>query len=54
MPILNIRGMDINPDLAKVAKMHMVLYDDGHIGIFAENAMVKFQIFYLLRDAYNF
>jgi len=28
-----VRGSDINPDLAKVAKMHMILYDDGHAGI---------------------
>jgi len=38
-----IRGFDINPDLAKVAKMHMVLYDDGHTGIFAENALEEFE-----------
>jgi len=37
-----IGGIDINPDLAKVAKMHMVLYDDGHTGIFAENALGDF------------
>lgn len=34
-----IRGIDINPDLAKVAKMHMVLYDDGHTGIFTANSL---------------
>jgi type I restriction enzyme M protein len=34
-----IAGIDINPDLAKVAKMHMVLYDDGHTGIFSANAL---------------
>lgn len=34
-----IRGIDFNPDLAKVAKMHMVLYDDGHTGIFAANSL---------------
>lgn len=28
-----VRGSDINPDLAKVAKMHMILYEDGHAGI---------------------
>ncbi|MFI2644807.1 N-6 DNA methylase [Streptomyces sp. NPDC018610] len=28
-----LRGIDFNPDLAKVAKMYMVLYDDGHTGI---------------------
>lgn len=37
-----IAGIDINPDLAKVAKMHMVLYDDGHTGIFAANALYDF------------
>lgn len=37
-----ISGIDINPDLAKVAKMHMVLYDDGHTGIFAANSLLAF------------
>lgn len=37
-----ISGIDINPDLAKVAKMHMILYDDGHTGIFAENTLDNF------------
>jgi len=36
----HIAGMDINPDLAKVAKMHMILYDDGHTGIFATNSLM--------------
>jgi type I restriction enzyme M protein len=35
-----ISGIDINPDLAKVAKMHMVLYDDGHSGIFCANSLL--------------
>jgi len=34
-----IRGIDINPDLARVAKMHMIIYDDGHTGIFSENSL---------------
>ncbi len=34
-----IRGIDINPDLARVAKMHMILYDDGHTGIFSINSL---------------
>jgi type I restriction enzyme M protein len=34
-----IRGIDFNPDLARVAKMYMVLYDDGHTGIFSENSL---------------
>jgi type I restriction enzyme M protein len=37
-----ISGIDINPDLAKVAKMHMILYDDGHTGIFAANSLDDF------------
>ena len=37
-----ISGIDINPDLVKVAKMHMVLYDDGHSGIFCANALLDF------------
>lgn len=36
----HIAGIDINPDLAKVAKMHMILYDDGHTGIFSANALL--------------
>ena len=34
-----IRGIDINPDLARVAKMHMIIYDDGDTGIFWENSL---------------
>ncbi len=34
-----IRGIDFNPDLARVAKMYMVLYDDGHTGIFSHNSL---------------
>lgn len=38
-----LRGIDINPDLAKVSKMHMILYDDGHTGIFAANSLDSFE-----------
>lgn len=38
-----IRGIDINPDLARVAKMYMVLYGDGHSGIFSEDALDDFE-----------
>ncbi len=37
-----IKGIDINPDLARVSKMHMILYDDGHTGIFAANSLESF------------
>jgi type I restriction enzyme M protein len=37
-----IRGIDFNPDLAKVAKMYMVLYDDGHTGIFNADSLASF------------
>jgi len=36
-----IKGIDFNPDLAKVEKMHMVLYDDGHTGIFSTNSLER-------------
>lgn len=36
-----IRGIDFNPDLAKVAKMYMVLYDDGHTGIISADALLS-------------
>lgn len=39
-----IRGVDFNPDLAKVAKMHMVLYDDGHTGIFNTNSLEEWTV----------
>lgn len=38
-----IKGIDINPDLARVSKMHMILYDDGHTGIFATNSLDSFE-----------
>jgi len=37
-----IRGIDINPKLARVAKMRMVLEDDGHTGIFSTSALEEF------------
>ena len=37
-----IRGIDINPRLARVAKMRMVLEDDGHTGIFSADALDSF------------
>jgi type I restriction enzyme M protein len=37
-----ISGIDLNPDLAQVAKMHMVLYDDGHSGIFCADSLLDF------------
>jgi len=37
-----IRGIDINPKLARVAKMRMVLEDDGHTGIFSTNSLEEF------------
>jgi type I restriction enzyme M protein len=38
-----IRGIDFNPDLARVAKMNMVLNDDGHSGIFHMNSLTPFE-----------
>lgn len=38
----HIAGIDVNPDLSKVAKMHMILYDDGHTGIFSANSLLPF------------
>jgi type I restriction enzyme M protein len=38
-----IRGIDINPRLARVAKMRMVLEDDGHTGIFSSDALDSFE-----------
>ena len=38
-----IRGIDFNKDLTRVAKMYMVLYDDGHTGIFSHNSLNDLQ-----------
>jgi type I restriction enzyme M protein len=40
----NIRGIEINPTLSKVAKMRMILEDDGYTGIFSENSLEDWQI----------
>ena len=37
-----IRGIDFNPDLSRVAKMNMVLNDDGHSGIFHFDSLTPF------------
>lgn len=38
-----IRGIDVNPRLARVAKMRMVLEDDGHTGVFSADSLDSFQ-----------
>jgi len=38
----HIAGIDINPDLVKVAKMYMVLFEDGWTNIFAANSLLSF------------
>lgn len=38
-----IRGIDFNPDLARVAKMNMVLNDDGHTGLFHFDSLTPFE-----------
>ena len=40
----NIRGIDINPDLARVAKLRMVLEEDGYMGIFQCDSLSDFGI----------
>lgn len=42
----NIRGIEINPGLAKVAKMRMILEDDGYTGIFSENSLEDWSVIY--------
>ncbi len=37
----NILGMDFDNNLTKIAKMYMVMVDDGHAGIFTSNALIK-------------
>lgn len=38
----HIRGIDFNPDLARVAKMNMILNGDGHTGTFHRDSLVPF------------
>ena len=38
----HIAGIDINSDLVKVAKMYMVLFEDGWTNIFAANSLLPF------------
>lgn len=38
-----VRGIDFNPDLARVSKMHMVVYDDGHTGVFCTNSLLNLE-----------
>ncbi len=39
----NLFGVDFNPDLAKVAKAFMILYEDGHTGIVSTNSLYEFE-----------
>ncbi|UNT55613.1 restriction endonuclease subunit M [Lysinibacillus capsici] len=38
-----LRGIDFNPDLVRVAKMRMILEEDGHTGIFHANSLDSFE-----------
>lgn len=40
----HIRGIEINPPLAKVAKMRMILEDDGYTGIFSANSLDEWDV----------
>ena len=37
----NILGMDFDNNLTKIAKMYMIMVDDGHAGIFTNNSLIK-------------
>jgi len=41
----HIKGVDFDNDLTKVAKMYMVMTDDGHTGIWTSNALIPFEEF---------
>jgi len=38
----HIKGIDFDNDLTKVAKMFMVMIDDGHTGIWTSNSLISF------------
>jgi len=40
----NLRGMEINPPLARVAKMRMILEDDGYSGILSIDSLSDWEI----------
>ena len=39
MQVENILGMDFDNNLTKIAKMYMIMVDDGHAGIFTGNSL---------------
>jgi type I restriction enzyme M protein len=40
----HLHGIEINPGLSKVAKMRMILEDDGYTGIFSENSLEEWDV----------
>lgn len=40
----HLHGIEINPGLSKVAKMRMILEDDGYTGIFSENSLEDWEV----------
>jgi type I restriction enzyme M protein len=40
----HIRGIDSNADIAKVAKMNLILYDDGHTGVFSADSLESWDV----------
>ena len=39
----NLYGIEINDEIARVAKMNMILHDDGHSNIVGEDALERFE-----------
>jgi len=49
----NLYGIEINDEIARVAKMNMILHDDGHTNVIGEDALVKFERYSYLRAGFK-
>jgi len=49
----NLFGIELSEEIARVAKMNMILHDDGHTNVIAEDALEKFERFAVLRSGFG-
>lgn len=45
----NLFGIEINDEIARVAKMNMILHDDGHTNVIGEDALEQFERFDVIK-----
>ena len=45
-PKKQLFGIEVNDSIARVAKMNMIIHDDGHSNVFGKDALINFDTLY--------